>query len=457
MYVLPKRQANEKNLPKEYIYNILLYILPQVFQVLPRHIDLQIAMSAQIRNRYVGFMPFTPDFIKKARINNIKDLIAEPTTNSFALIGPSGTGKSRILKIILLNYPQVIYHSIYKGRVIPFTQLVWLKVDCPSRASLKTLGLNILGTMDAILGTDYRHKAIKGDLSADDIVNEVGNKCHIHGVGVLVIDEIQRLNNATDGPQQMLDFFVSMMDKIGTPMILVGTPSATGIFTNAFANARRNSGFGDFLWGRLSDDDHWSELIDTLFEYQWTKKEASANDFTSLFYQIAQGIPDVAVKLYAMCQWKAIERGMDVLTKDLVEELSITGLRLVAPMLNALRNNDYAALSQWSDLCMSWMNVQNIMRSESTDGRITCDGNSVRVQEVIIWLREAGVPAADAEKAVKEAVSDWGDADLEKIRRYAYEKATRMTSRSQRHNKTQGKANGSKDSAATDVLSYIIK
>lgn len=468
MYVMPTIGKNEKKLPAELIYNSILYNLPQIFQVFARHKELQIAVSAQIRNGYVGRMPYTPEFIKKARVNDIKNLVAEPTTYSFALIGPSGIGKSRALKIILLNYPQTIYHTMYKNKKMPFTQLVWLKVDCPSRASVKTLGYNILGAIDNVLGTGYREKALKNRLSADDIVNEVGNKCHIHAVGLLAIDEVQRLKNAQEGPSVLLEFFVSMMDRIGTPLILVGTNAAASLFTNAFANARRNTGFGNFVWDRLDNDGDWEELIEMLFRYQWTSQNADYKDFINIFYQISQGIADIAVKLYAMCQWKAVQlkRDYDCITKELVEDVALKSLRLVAPMLNALRKRDYKALDQWPDMCLSWNDVRLMMGAENVNinqGNNNQEEYSASAREVIIWLREAGVSVEDAETAVKEAIDKWGESDLGRVRRYAYKNAHKKKStpksfvknKNENHNSTEDQKD-TNDLSGMEVLSYVL-
>ncbi|MEI2614896.1 MAG: ATP-binding protein [Methylotenera sp.] len=59
---------------------------------------------------------------------------AKSTARSLSLIGCSGSGKSTTLNRILATYPQVIFHEKYN-----FTQIVYLKLDCPHDGSLKNL------------------------------------------------------------------------------------------------------------------------------------------------------------------------------------------------------------------------------------------------------------------------------------------------------------------------------
>ena len=65
-------------------------------------------------------------------INAFRFDAPKSTALSYSLIGCSGSGKSTTLQRILNLYPQVIYHEKYN-----FTQLVYLKIDCPHDGSLK--------------------------------------------------------------------------------------------------------------------------------------------------------------------------------------------------------------------------------------------------------------------------------------------------------------------------------
>ncbi|MDR3563920.1 MAG: ATP-binding protein [Negativicutes bacterium] len=485
LFQLPAFDPAERDYPQELIYHSITYNLTLIFQPFSRHEDLRLAISAQIRNGYIGRHPFTPDFIKKARKNSIKEMVAYGKAGSFALVGPSGMGKSRVLEIILLSYPQVIYHSVYQRKKTPFTQLVWLKVDCPSFANnttMKALGVIILETMDSVLGTSYALEAKRRKYNMEEVLNDVGNKCHIHGVGLLCIDEIQRLKYAQEGSAKILEFFVSLVDKVGIPIIFVGTPAASGLFGGAFANARRETGYGDFLWDRMENDNEWKELIETLFDYQWTNINVNYKDYVNLFYELAQGIPDIAVKLYAMAQWDAVRaekkqsKSDDDNTSDAASPLSPVRVRdvaerclkLVAPMLKALRDKDVKRISEYSDLSISWADVHNLMKkSPSTDIEQCADGKSTNIKEIAAWLRDAGVANEKAQEAAEQAVAQLGEGNLETAKYHAFDlivKATKAKGRNKGKlsNKASGQTNSKNkvtrdDASAKSMLSNVAK
>ncbi len=51
-----------------------------------------------------------------------------------------------------------------------------------------------------------------------------------HCIGVLVIDEIQRLSQArSGGAERMLNFFVQLINTIGVPVVLIGTYKARSL------------------------------------------------------------------------------------------------------------------------------------------------------------------------------------------------------------------------------------
>src|SRR5690625_7634163 len=59
------------------------------------------------------------------------------TASCGTLIGFSGMGKTTTINRILNSIPQVVLHNRYKQQHFSQIQLVWLKIDAPSTASLK--------------------------------------------------------------------------------------------------------------------------------------------------------------------------------------------------------------------------------------------------------------------------------------------------------------------------------
>ena len=119
--------------------------------------------SVMIRQGYVSRNPSLPIFQRQfsTGIHNLLErgtneegyniIGNRPTSNGFCIIGPSGIGKSTSVEKTLLSYPQVILHKSIKGMGM-LKQLNWLKLECPSDGSLKSLCIDFFHTIDLILG-----------------------------------------------------------------------------------------------------------------------------------------------------------------------------------------------------------------------------------------------------------------------------------------------------------------
>jgi len=172
------------------------------------------------------------------------------------------------------------------------------------------------------------------------------------GLGMLVIDEIQHLKQAkSGGSEKMLNFFVTMVNTISVPVVLIGTTKAMSVLQSEFRQARRGSGQGDMVWERLQKDSNWDLLMGALWDYQWTKKEVSFTpEISDVMYEESQGIIDIAVKLYAMAQIRAIYSGIEEVNPDLIRQVARENLKLVQPMLEALKSGDMRRISQFEDI-----------------------------------------------------------------------------------------------------------
>lgn len=105
----------------------------------------------------------------------------------FTILGISGVGKSTAVEQILSLYPQVIYHSRYSNRSCTNTQLVWLKLECPSDASVKGLCLNFFQAVDDILETSYYFSyGGRGRRTLNELMPDVARVASFVHLGVLV-------------------------------------------------------------------------------------------------------------------------------------------------------------------------------------------------------------------------------------------------------------------------------
>jgi hypothetical protein len=372
----PEYQEEHRAWPTELRVHLIRSVL-KFFEVLPRHIDLEQRISCTIRTGYEARNPRLPDAWRQIRdkVESLKSALAsqegaeieelladfslqpadpEMTATGFAFIGISGIGKTTSLKNILAQYPQVIIHSRYDDEDFHRVQVVWLKLECPFDGSIKGLCLNFFQALDSLLGTNYyEHYGRKGRATVDEMLQSMARVSLLHGIGVLVIDEIQHLNEAkSGGARRMLNFLVQLVNTVGMPVIPVGTYKATPILGGEFRQARRSAGQGDLFWYAMKEDDTWQLFLESLWMYQYTKSPCLLTpELSHTLYDLSQGITDLAVKVYMLAQVRAITRGDDESLSDaLIRSVAYDSLRLANPILEALRSGDILELQKVDDV-----------------------------------------------------------------------------------------------------------
>ena len=175
---------------------------------------------------------------------------------------------------------------------------------------------------------------------------------NLYQIGILAIDEIQHLSLAKGGgSEKMLNFFVTLVNTIGIPVVMIGTTKAMSILQSEFRQARRGSGQGDLLWDRMHNDLSWKVFITSMWRHQWTKERIPLTDeMKNVLYEESQGIIDIAVKLYAMVQVKSITTGKERFAARDFQTAAVEKLGLVKPMLDALRTGDKKKIQQYGDI-----------------------------------------------------------------------------------------------------------
>lgn len=363
----PPYDENERNLPiKERIH--CLNLVYECFQELEFHEELERSISNVIRQGYIYRNPISPEFPKILNLgftsiqNKNIDMynvnsIRRTTSCSFSVTGTSGMGKSSIINKILSLYPQVIAHSKYKNIDFNTYQLVWLKLDCPHDGSIKGLCLEFFSTIDRILGTNYYMKYGENrTISVNAMMPIIAQISQNHGLGVLVVDEIQHLSVAKSGGiEKMLNFFVTLINMIGIPVILVGTPDANDILSSKFRQARRSSGQGNFeiepLKNDADDHDDWENLMNTLFKYQWTNKKFDlTEELSNILYEKSFGIIDIAVKIYVKTQQIAIINDFDIITPKLIEHVVEKHFNLVQGKIKDIKSPHKEKIAKQKDM-----------------------------------------------------------------------------------------------------------
>ncbi|WP_096202054.1 ATP-binding protein [Bacillus sp. FJAT-45350] len=359
--VFPRFDEKERTLNASYRFHCVQRLF-QYFQPFENHLDLEQRISRAIRQGYLHRSPIRKEevmrvhesyqAIKEGRFLKDYQTEAKRTAAGFTIIGLSGIGKSTAIERVLSFYPQLIKHHEYQGKPFIYTQISWMKLDCPFDGSLKGLCMSFFSELDRLLGSNYLNKFGAQKNTTDLMLQRMAHLSSLHGIGLLIIDEVQHLSlSKSGGSDKMLNFFVTLVNTIGIPVLMVGTNKAISILQSEFRQARRGSGQGDMVWSQMPQDDSWDLFVEGMWEYQWTTNYTSlSSEFSELLYDESQGIIDIAVKLFMLSQVRAIATGEERITKQIIKQVARDSLRLVRPMLEALRSGIPSEIAKYEDI-----------------------------------------------------------------------------------------------------------
>ncbi|QQE78485.1 ATP-binding protein [Alicyclobacillus sp. SO9] len=446
----PAYDAQDRRLPAAHRIQFVSMIR-HYFEPLPNHVELIRRFSSMIPDGYMTRNPISaewrrqinagfPDLMKDPNDETEQVPIIQSSAAGFAMVGTSGGGKTTAIQSALSLYPQVITHCAYHGQPFSHKQLVWLKIDCPYDGNLRGLCLNFFQAIDDVLDTRYYAKYAHYK-SPRDIVPVMATLAAVLGLGVLVIDEIQRLSTENSGGQEgMLNFFVHLVDVIGVPVVLVGTYQAMPLLTSSFAQTRRAAGQGDMIWSHMTPDATWDHLISRLWRYQWTNVETKLTPaLKHAIYSESVGIIDIAVKLYMLAQWAVIGTKDESITAEVIHGVARESLRLARPILNALRNNDLDTLQTVRDIHPLMPELRNYLKAaqqrieiegslNTVENQVQGEGEEASVtSQLIRWLVEGGIDYETAVKACNDALAKYASTTvLAEVRKYAYARAVEL-------------------------------
>ena len=360
LMIRPPYSDSERECPSSY-RQLLTQRIVRLHQPMEHEMDVFSRIDRCIRWGYADRNPLSPAYAAQLAAGMSASVSGgsmnysggyHPHTYGFSILGISGIGKSTTVESILSLYPQVIRHTEYRGIPLVMHQVSWMKIDCSCDGSLKGLCKDFFRELDGLLGTSYCEQYSSRRATLDDMMIAMSRLCVSHNVGVLVIDEIQNLASAQKGvPEKVLNFFVTLVNTIGVPVIMIGTPKALSILQNEFQQAKRGSGQGDALWERMPNDASWELFCRAVWPYQYTREHVPfSSGMKDALYDEAQGIPFLAVHIYKLVQEDAILSGKETFSAKDLHRIASEKMGLTKPMREAMKAGREVDLKQYVDI-----------------------------------------------------------------------------------------------------------
>lgn len=312
------------------------------------------AIEHMLYARYQGLNPILPGFNNEVRKRldefdpfSETPLAQDPFSSTLLVRGIPGLGKSRGIQRCIAPYSAVIYHTEFQGQPFSFQQRVAVKLDCPPDGSVRGLCLQFLAELDRLFvlrdgrRTKYYERYRK--LTKNELLPVMANLALRHGVGLLVIDEIQNLLNAlVDGPDVILSFLVSLENTIGIPVLLAGTYAADDVLLARYHQVRRSEGEGSFVWNAMPCDEEWVEFVKALLTCQVIRKPARwSRDLSDTLHALSFGVTDIALRIFRFAQEDAIDEEMEQLTSEALAKAAQRHCPLSRGVMQALEDGDW--------------------------------------------------------------------------------------------------------------------
>lgn len=140
--------------------------------------------------------------------------------------------------------------------------------------------------------------------------------------------------------------------------MLIGTSKAQQLFKGNFRQARRAASDGAIIWDRMAEDsEEWEFFLETLWELQClTTRSELTGEIKKTFYEECQGITSVAVNLFILAQEQALfdeSNENEVITSRVLRKTAKEDMKIIQPMLNAIRKNDLKAMYKYEDIMIN--------------------------------------------------------------------------------------------------------
>ena len=245
-----------------------------------------------------------------------------------AILGFPGIGKTSTIQRCLSLFPQVIEHSKFNNQAIMCKQILYLRVECPSDCSVKTIAINILSSINLALGHGPYNPGNVSRISTSAFCQNVKSLCLTYHVGFIAIDEIQNIITYAANKKQtrtLIKFLVELTNDTNTSICFIGTPAAEEFLSREEHLCRRTRGLRllPFKYNAA-----YLSFTNALWQYQYTDSVVDCSaQMSKELYRLSGGIPAYMEIIFREAQIIALDSQIphisSALLRDAAENLAI--------------------------------------------------------------------------------------------------------------------------------------
>lgn len=327
----PLKGLNITDLDIQARHDLLNALQEQMFEPTLTSLDTTTRLYRMIRRGYMGRDP-TSRFTRAQTMSiarcagkELNDIPWFPcSAKGMRVNGITGLGKSYEILRGLQLLPQKIEHGYSKSADWNhMTQATWLYVGMSHDGSLGGLLLQILTALDTAIGTEYSLERSLTSLSNEKLAVQVGIILNNHGVGVLVIDELQG-RNFSGGVRGGLaaTFFLRLLN-FGIPLVLMGNPYGLDALDSFSQDMRRIGSGGNIEMHPMDKDDFdfTDVLAPALWRYNIMPEPSPISDREgAILFKYCGGIRDYGARIRVCSQRLALDQGDLFVTEEHMEE-----------------------------------------------------------------------------------------------------------------------------------------
>lgn len=339
-------EAEDRSAPP-HIRRKMLSRLSRFRYPLPQYLDIYRAIEDALYEGYLYKNPLTPTGQHFLHYLDSGETSIQPGTGSFqpmgrglSIFGESGAGKTAALESSLSLFPQVIEHSEYGGRPFNTEQVTWLKIECPSSATVWGYVTHVLDELDRVFGSTEFSSAPRPK-NVEDAGNAIERRLRSLHLGLLILDELQNLKVGTAAlRRQLLNVLLHLINRSGIPVVFSGNQDTKELLSETLRNARRADDGGCFDLGAI-DPAIWPTFVEHLWSHQFTDTSTPlTDDLSRVLFKLSRGLPKFAVGIYREAQKNVIGTGDELLSTDVLTEAYLSGFGLSRRILESLPSQE---------------------------------------------------------------------------------------------------------------------